>query len=289
MHDPSALLRIKHRTVYRYAQPVSFLPHRLVLRPREGHDLRVEHLLLTIFPNCEVVWSRDVFGNSIAFAHFVQSGDVLSIESDVTVRRFLPSTAPPQPTAEAAHYPPEYDPLEQVIVAGYITPVFPEDGSAVQAWLRTSSAPDSRHAAAALVLELTQKTHATITYRRREAKGVQSPGTTLTLGTGSCRDLATLLMESLRHLGFAARFASGYLDCSATRAAQGVTHAWTEVYFPDLGWRGYDPTTGKPCSHQHVVTGVSNHPRGVMPVIGNFLGSGSAFQGMDVTVSFAPA
>jgi transglutaminase-like putative cysteine protease len=74
-----------------------------------------------------------------------------------------------------------------------------------------------------------------ILYRRREDRGVQSPLQTLPLGSGSCRDIATLLLEVARSLRLASRFASGYLDGAASRAGQVASHAWTEVYFPEHG------------------------------------------------------
>ena len=46
-----------------------FWPHRLVLRPREGHDVRIEEMRLEIEPEFELEWSRDLFGNSVATAH----------------------------------------------------------------------------------------------------------------------------------------------------------------------------------------------------------------------------
>jgi transglutaminase-like putative cysteine protease len=53
---------------------------------------------------------------------------------------------------------------------------------------------------------------------------------------------------------------------------------------PRLGWRGFDPTLGKPASTQHIVTGVSNHPRGVMPISGGFIGVSNDFQSLAVQV-----
>ena len=66
----SHLLCIRHVTHYRYAFPVTFEPHRLVLRPREGHDLRVEELRLELTPAAELVWTRDIFGNTVTRANF---------------------------------------------------------------------------------------------------------------------------------------------------------------------------------------------------------------------------
>jgi hypothetical protein len=41
---------------------------------------------------------------------------------------------------------------------------------------------------------------------------------------------------------------------------------------------------GKAIGLQHIATGVSQHPRGVMPVSGSYIGARSAFLGMDVEV-----
>lgn len=286
MND-SHLLRIVHRTHYHYASPVTFQTHRLVVRPREGHDLRVEKLQLAITPAADVVWTRDIFGNSIAHAHFNEQGTELMFDVDVVVRRFFNIDSPPPHAHSPSPYPLEYDTLEHGIVTGYLTPVFAEEIAAVQEFVHTLPNPADFPSAEAFVVKLAEIIAEKIGYQRREQKGVQTPAATLSLGTGSCRDVATLMMETLRHLGIAARFASGYLDCPATRAARGSTHAWTEAYFPQLGWRGFDPTTGKPCDHRHIVTGTSHHPRGVMPVSGRYFGPSGAFLRMNVGVEFS--
>ncbi|MCP5545630.1 MAG: transglutaminase family protein [Akkermansiaceae bacterium] len=282
----SHLLRISHRTCYSYSREVTFQTHRLVVRPREGHDLRVERLDLSISPEADIVWTRDIFGNSIAHAHFHDAGDELTFHAQTVIRRFFDPSHPPHPSQSPNPYPLEYDTLEHGIVTGYLTPVYPEETAAVQDWIHGLPRPEEFPSAEEFVHHLAETIHQRIGYQRREQKGVQTPATTLSLGTGSCRDVATLLMETLRHLGIAARFASGYLDCPATRAARGSTHAWTEAYFPQLGWRGFDPTTGNRCDHRHIVTGTSHHPRGVMPVSGRYFGAAGAFLRMTVEVSF---
>ena len=61
-------------------------------------------------------------------------------------------------------------------------------------------------------------------------------------------------------------------------------HAWTEIYLPILGWRGFDPTLGEPTSLKHTVAGVSHHPRGVMPISGLFVGAAEDSIDMVATV-----
>jgi hypothetical protein len=94
--------RISHTTAYRYSEPVSFGIHRLVIRPREGHDLQVESLSLKVSPAAAVSWHRDIFGNSIALASFSEPADLLEFSSEAIVcRRDHPSrnfaTGPRQP------------------------------------------------------------------------------------------------------------------------------------------------------------------------------------------------
>lgn len=280
-------IRISHRTIYRYSKPVEFSPHRLVIRPREGHDLRVERMTLTISVEHDVIWSRDIFGNSIATVYFSQPSTELMFDSEVLVKRFALSRTQLLASATPILYPLEYDELESAVVSAYLQPMYPADAYALQEWLKSHSFPLAEVPADVLLEALTSRIYETVKYRRRDEKGVQSPAATLALGSGSCRDVATLLMEVARHLGIATRFASGYLDCTATRGVRGSTHAWTEVYFPNLGWRGFDPTTGKRCTYGHILMGVSNHPRGVMPISGRFVGAASSFLEMTATVELS--
>jgi transglutaminase-like putative cysteine protease len=276
-------LYIEHTTTYRYDRPVTFGRHRLVLRPREGHDLRVEHMELRITPGYTLEWVRDVYGNSIAIVDVSEPGDVLTITNSVTVERIRPFPGRAFHQPWSVPFPPAYETLEIPVTDFYRAPVYPDDSPAVQEWLARWFKPDELDAEGAMQL-LCGHIRGEVTYQRRTERGVQGPARTLQLGTGSCRDLATLMMEAARQLGVAARFASGYLHGSASMAGRASTHAWTEVYLPTLGWRGFDPTLGVPVSLHHVVTGVSHHPRGVMPVSGAFLGTRADARALDVTV-----
>ncbi len=278
------ILRIFHETIYQYHHPVHFGPHRLVLRPREGHDIQVEEMRLEIEPKHVLHWSRDVFGNSVATVHFLEPHRTLIVRNHVLIRQTAPFPSPAIPADQCSAFPVVYSELEQMAVAAYQSSVFPEDVAAVRAWAANAIDFGGCADAEAVVKAFNRKVHECVKYKRREMKGVQSPSETLLLGTGSCRDLATLLLEALRTLGFPTRFASGYRHCLASEAGHASTHAWTEVYLPEIGWTGYDPTVGDQTSEKHVVTGVSNHPLGVMPVVGSFYGYRREFISMNVRV-----
>jgi transglutaminase-like putative cysteine protease len=277
-------LRIHHLTRYQYTRAVTLSRHRLVIRPREGHDLRVEQFMLRIEPAHHITWVRDVFGNSIAWVDFSTAAESLTIEVEAVVQRFVPFPARGLHDPVRVGFPVQYDALELPVIAGYLATSYVDEAAAVSSWLNSSLQVDTADAEGT-ALALCELIHRTIRYRRREEKGVQSPVQTLQLASGSCRDVATLMMEAARALQLGARFASGYLHGSASLAGTASTHAWCEIYLPALGWRGFDATLGTAISLRHVVTGVSNHPRGVMPVSGSFIGSRADFSGLTAQVS----
>jgi transglutaminase-like putative cysteine protease len=279
-------LRIRHETRYTYGRRVRFGPHRLVLRPREGHDLRVESMEVDVSPPALLTWSRDVFGNSIGTLHIQKMGRELRIVTNVLIKR-MPAYVHRKLDKTPTPWPPSYDPLETAVVSAYQQLSYPADGAVVSKWVRRHCARKPRDVEQ-VVEHLNGVIHDRIRYVRRDEKGVLTPTETIQRGVGSCRDFATLLLDAARSLGIAARFASGYLECSAAEAGYASTHAWVEIYLPGHGWRGYDPTLGTRTTSAHVATGLSNHPRGVMPVTGSYYGPAAAFQSLDVSVTVLP-
>lgn len=281
--------RIVHTTAYRYKEPVFFGLHRLVIRPREGHDLHVRRLDLNIKPAARVSWHRDLFGNSIALAQFSEPAGLLEIRNEVVIERGDAGTHTGLLEAYPVRFPVEYSPLEAPVAAGYVASVYPGESEVIRNWITNHFHAIQGSDAVALTHEMGLWINRNIQYRRREDRGVQSPAETLLGRSGSCRDMATLLLEGARALGLAARFASGYLDSAASAAGRAATHAWTEVYFPEHGWFGFDPTLGEGTSLKHIVTGVSSHPRGVMPVSGSFSGPRELFESLEVGVKIDEA
>lgn len=277
-------LRITHTTTYRYSQRLSFGPHRLVLRPREGHDLQVEQLRLEITPSAKVSWHRDIFGNSIARADFLDTADELTICNEVTIVQGDQTARRGLLEAFPISFPVTYSSFDQPVAAGYMSPVYPDESRRLHQWIKETFPTQAHPDAAVMVNEIGTWIYRNIQYRRREDKGVQTPWQTLEMRSGSCRDMATLLLEAVRPLGLASRFASGYLNSSASQAGRAATHAWTEIYFSEHGWYGFDPTIGEGTSHKHIVTGVSSHPRGVMPISGSYNGEREVYLGMEVSV-----
>lgn len=276
-------IHLVHETRYAYSTPVRFQPHRFVLRPREGHDQRLNTLNLTTQPASTIHWYRDLLGNSIAVAEFADEAAELVIRSEFTL------SVPPSP---AEGLPPIFVPqmsqvagIEQLVASPYLQFIYPPEVSALRAWFAASGVAPAPGQTCAIFDDLAILIHRSIGYNRREEAGVQSPAETLRLGRGSCRDMAVLMIEVSRALGYPARFVSGYLESANSKVGRGSTHAWAEIYLPDHGWTGYDPSIGRRVGPGHIAVGVSQHPRGVMPVSGGFTGPAGTTAVLTVAVT----
>ncbi len=275
-------LAIRHETTYRFARPVSFNPHRLMLRPRGQLDLTVCNHVLDCSPPARVSWSQDVQGNPVATAEFDQPAAELKIVSRLDVV----TTAPAWPLflidPRAHAYPFAYDEDERADLGALCRPEHPH--TAVAAWARAfirSKPTDTL----SLLKDLNAGVLAAATYRPRDEEGVQPGAETLHLGSGSCRDLAALFIDAARHLGFGARAVSGYLLPSEEPAADAnTTHAWAEVYLPGAGWIAFDPTHGRVGAGGLIAVAVGRRNASVMPVAGSYAGAAADFLGMTTAV-----
>jgi transglutaminase-like putative cysteine protease len=277
-------IRIQHDTHYEYSEPVGFGPHQLMIRPRAGHDIRIEHAELRIAPEAAVKWRRDVYGNSVGVATIAGESTFLSICSEVILQHFEAEPLNFLVDEHAVNWPFQFDPMQRVDLAPYQTLCFPSDGNTVQPWLEQFWRPGQIIETYALLDNINKAIIRDLQYRMREEPGVQRPAETLALKTGSCRDFANLFIEACRYLGLPARFVSGYLHCPESVQGHGSTHAWSEVFLPGAGWKGFDNTSGKVVGQDHIAVAVCRHPEHAPPISGSLFGSGRGHASMKVKV-----
>jgi len=283
-------LKVLHRTLYRYSEPVTFSEHRFMCRPRDSHDLRLFETGIRIEPPAEVRWVHDVFGNSVLVASFANPAQELMFESTFVAEHF-----PGAPNVEmiepyALRLPFSYDASEMPDLARSVERAYPDPEHRVDAWVREVCAAAPSDETLAVIEAITHAIKAQFTYQARDEEGTQAPVETLTLGTGSCRDFALLMMEAVRSLGLAARFVSGYLydeslvDAQDAMVGGGATHAWVQVYLPGAGWLAFDPTNAIVGGRNLIRVAVARDPSQAAPLTGSFTGPPDAYQGMEVVV-----
>lgn len=274
--------KIVHRTYYNFPEPVWLNPHALRLRPKEGHELRIESSILEIRPTAVLRWHRDVEDNSVAIATFASQTTQLAIESEVVIQQYNEEPLDFVVADYATNYPFAYKPEDRDVLSPHLKVVEPPDSNAMGEWVKQLWLAGERIETYALLRRLAQRIQQSLSYQRREEPGVQTPADTLSRATGSCRDYAYLFMESARHLGLAARFVSGYLHSPPADTDYGATHAWAEVFLPGAGWTGFDPTIGELVGTDHIAVAVARMPESIPPVSGSFQGPPGA--GLDVGV-----
>ena len=282
-----SLLTVRHVTTYRYSEPVSFGEHRMMFRPRESHDLRLVSTKLEIQPRpSDLRWLHDAFDNSVAIATFDGAASELRFDSTVTLEHI--ETALPDYALEigARTYPFQYSDDERPDLISALTRRYPGDdlGAWTSRFLTSSGSTNTM----TLLHSMTRGIKDEFAYQRRSEKGVQSPGETLRLRSGSCRDFAVLMMEAVRSLGIAARFVSGYIVVPEVNPAAAVgggsTHGWMQAYLPGAGWVDFDPANSLVGNRNLIRVAVAWDQRNALPLWGTFIGPASSFCRMDVDV-----
>ena len=270
---------LQHRTTYQFDRLVNLGPHEIRLRPAPhcrtpilGYSLDVEP------PGHFLNWQQDPYGNWVARLVFPDRTQKLEVMVDLTADMTVINPFDFFVEAYAEHFPFEYSAglAKELIPFLETTPLTPR----LAAWLdrfRKSVKPEEN--TVDMLVRLNHQLQTEIRYLVRMEPGVQPPEDTLERACGSCRDTGWLLVQILRQLGLAARFASGYLmqlvaDVKPLNGPAGAErdftdlHAWAEVYLPGAGWVGLDPTSGLLAGEGHIPLACTADPGNAAPVIG---------------------
>ncbi len=287
-----ARVRIHHLTRYSYANQVALTQHRLMLRPRDSHDLRLHEATLSVSPApANTRWAHDVFGNSVCLMGWSpeQRTDHLEIVSALDLTHFPAGPALPRATLDPAVevFPFSYGAEEAPDLARLRERHLPDPDRRVDAWARRFLSQGGMTRTLPMLEAMTRAVRDEFAYEGRESEGTNTPIETLDSGRGACRDFSLLMMEAVRSLGLAARFVTGYLYDSGTggTVGGGATHAWVAVYVPGAGWVEYDPTNGLVAGENLIRVGATRTPEQAVPVGGGYIGGSGDFAGLRVDVT----
>ncbi len=299
MHRPAPVplpqrYRVLHETVYTYSSQVSSSRQVVHLQPRETPWQRVVSHRLEIEPRCtERTAGLDYFGNRFESFFVDEPHQTLAVraESEVTVSASAPApgaASPPWETAvgERGVWKPGADlAIEQYRAPSPAAPVL----ARTRAWAEPSFKPGRPWLEA--VFELTRRIQGEFEYDPEATNVFTSVAEVLELKRGVCQDYAHLMISSLRTLGIAARYVSGYVPNRPREGGPALTgadasHAWVAAHCPGLGWVAFDPTNGKLADQEFVTLGWGREFLDVTPLRGVVLGS--ATQQLSVAVSVTP-
>ena len=287
----SVIYEIRHTTTYRYANPVTLCEHRAMVLPRSGPGGRIISYSLETNVPSNIHWISDTLSNNVAVMEFSQPASELRIVFQGTGEHFGVrglESFPLDPRADEV--PIQYTPDEWLDLASYLRPHAEDPDGSVAAWAKSFVAGD-QDVTSDVLKRMMDTFRDSFTYEAREAEGTQSPGETLRSKSGTCRDYAWLMIETLRRLGFACRFVSGYLYDKALDGGEvgmlgsGATHAWLSIFLPGAGWLYYDPTNRITEGFDLIPVAIARHPGQAMPISGTWFGDAKDYLGMEVEVS----
>lgn len=272
----SVHVALRHRTTYRYDRLVALGPQIVRLRPAPHCPSRILSYSLEVSPAKHFInWQQDPHSNYVARLVFPEKTTELSIDVDLVVEMSAlnPFDFFVEPYAEK--WPFEYEASVREELAPYRKTLPPSQ--LLDAFV--ASVPREPRTTSDLLVDLNRRLCEEIKYVVRLEPGLQTPEETLEKRSGSCRDSGWLLVQILRRLGFAARFASGYLiqltaDTKPLDGPAGPTadfcdlHAWCEVYLPGAGWIGLDPTSGLLAGEGHLPLACTAEPSLAAPITG---------------------
>ncbi len=272
----SITVGLNHKTSYVYDRPAMLGTQKVRLRPAPHVKNTIQAYSLKITPEDHFInWQQDPFGNYLARVDFQERVKTFSIDVDLVadIRVFNPFDFFVDDYAQ--NFPFEYESELRDELAPYLE--IKEQGAALRDWV--SACDRTPRSIIDFLVSTNQRLSQSLNYTVRMEPGVQTCEQTLALGSGSCRDMAWMLCQVLRHLGLATRFASGYLiqlaqDVKSLDGPSGAEvdftdlHAWAEVYLPGAGWIGLDATSGLFAGEGHIPLCCTPNPSSAAPITG---------------------
>ena len=271
---------LHHKTSYEFDRLVALSPHEVRLKPAAHARTPILSYSLSVAPEKHFInWQQDPYGNYIA--RFVFPEKVRALEFTVDLLADMTVINPFDFFIEkyAEQFPFLYPDQLKFELGAYLKPE--PTGDLLKNWLADAKKEILTENLMTIdfLVGINQLVQRDIGYLVRMEPGVQTPEQTLINRTGSCRDSAWLLVETMRHFGLAARFVSGYLiqltaDIKALDGPSGTEvdftdlHAWAEVYIPGAGWVGLDPTSGLMAGEGHIPLACTAMPASAAPVTG---------------------
>ncbi|GAC1544657.1 MAG: hypothetical protein NVS2B9_11870 [Myxococcales bacterium] len=285
---------VLHRTVYRYQGAVERSAHVLRLFPVHDRLQTVHSCKLEVSVPGQQRDFEDVFGNRVRRLMLDTPFTELSIaaRSDVEVLDVDPLDF--RPARLRSTIPLVWMPWQRQILQPFLLPPeLPESELAELTEYAMSFARRNDYELLDTMLDLNITMFSEYRYQQGTTSHATSPFDVYTNRRGVCQDFANLFICLVRLLGVPARYVCGYVF-TGTRPEHArmadESHAWVQVYLPEVGWKGFDPTNGVLTQTDHVRVAVGRNFIDATPTSGTlYVGGEGESLSVQVTLARTPS
>jgi transglutaminase-like putative cysteine protease/predicted glutamine amidotransferase len=270
---------VLHRTTYRYARPVERSSHVLRLFPKHDRLQTVHSASVLASVNGNQRNFEDVFGNRVSRVMLDTPFTELVIEGRSDVELLDTEPLDFRPARVRSTIPLVWMPWQRQILAPFLLPPeLPESELAELTEYAMSFAQRNDYELLDTLLDLNASIFVDYQYKSGSTMLSTTAFDVFASRRGVCQDFANLFICLARLIGVPARYACGYLYTGPqhpnARMAD-ASHAWVQVYLPEVGWRGFDPTNGVLTQTDHVRVAVGRNYTDATPTSGTiYVGGG---------------
>lgn len=281
-------LSVRHQTVYTYDRPVERSVLRLMLRPVHDWKQTVIRYKLTLSPEVPLFEMEDVFGNWATRVDIPTPFTELKVTAESVVELldvcpFAFASMPIRP-----EFPLPWMPWERKMLDPYLHSIeLPETQLKELYAYAMSFVEANNHDLMETLFAINLTIFREYAYTPGSTTLATTPYDVLTTKRGVCQDFANLFICLARLLGIPARYVCGYLytgNTGASRASSDASHAWVQLYIPNVGWKAFDPTNGVLPQTDHVRVSHGRHFGDVTPTSGTLFTPAVETMRIDVEV-----
>jgi transglutaminase-like putative cysteine protease/predicted glutamine amidotransferase len=282
-------LRITHRTVYRYAKTVEHSTHMLRIVPAHDRTQTLRELHVTLSVDGDSCEYDDVFGNRARRVRLMTPYDELIIEARSRVTTLEVDPIGRRGPHARATIPLVWMPWQRHMLQPYLLPPeLPESELLDLSEYAMRFVERNDFDLLDALLDINRTIFDEYTYVQGVTAVTTTPFEVYANRRGVCQDFANLFICLARMLGAPARYVCGYIFTGPKHdniRQSEASHAWAQVYLPEMGWVGFDPTNGCVTQTDHVRVAVGRNYLDATPTSGTiFVGGGHETLEVDVRV-----
>ena len=261
---------LSHSTLYKYSNSVIESTNRIYLYPYNDLQQQLVNFKLAVTGNPNIYTYLDEFNNRVGFFNYVPPHDYMLIkaQAEIIVKelRFPDEQTPISDQWQLLDQLTEDINYLPFLQAGQ----FFSSNNFKKILKDLKSHEDSVFSYAK---KLCDYIHNNFSYQKGITNVFSTPEEIWNLKSGVCQDFTNVLIELFRASQIPSRYVSGYVYAKDGMVGAGATHAWAEVFIPNYGWLGLDPTNNCLAGEYHIRLAVGRNYNDCSPVKGVFKGN----------------